>query len=59
MHRRGQRAVYCELATLGLRIGIDEEHVEAFAQQAEKEIKATITRMGVNLKADSYRKSRT
>ena len=59
MHRRGQRAVYRELATLGLRIGIDEERVDTFAQQAEKEIKATITRMGVNLRVDSYRKSRT
>ena len=59
MHSRGQRAVYRELATLGLRIGIDEERVEASAQQAEKEIKATIARVGVNLRADSYRKSRT
>ena len=59
MHSRGQRAVYRELVTLGLRINIDEERVKVSAQRAEKEIKAPITRMIANLNTDSYRKSRT
>ena len=59
MRSRGQQAVYRELVTLGPRIDTDEERVKAPAQQAEKEIKATITRMTANLKTDSYRKSRT
>ena len=45
--------------TQSMRIGIDEERVKVSAQRAEKEIKATTTRMGANLKTDSYRKSRT
>ena len=59
MRSRGQQAVYRELVTLGLRINTDEGRVKASAQRAEKEIKATITRMVANLRADSYRKSRT
>ena len=55
----GQQAVYRELVTLGLRIDTDEERVEVYAQQAEKEIKATIARMVANLRTRSYRKSRT
>ena len=56
---RGRQAIYHELVTLGLRIDIDEERVKASAQQAEKEIKATVIRMIVNLRTDSYRKSHT
>ena len=59
MRSRGQQAVYRELVMLGLRIGIDEGRVKAYAQRTEKEIKATVTRMIANLKTDSYRKSHT
>ena len=59
MRSDGQQAVYRELVTLGLRIDTDEERVEVYAQQAEKEIKATIERMAANLRTRSYRKSRT
>lgn len=59
MRSRGQKAVYRELVTLGLRINTDEERVKVSAQRAEKEIKATVERMVANLNAHSYRKSHT
>ena len=59
MRSRGQKAVYRELVTLGLRVNIDEERVKVSAQRAEKEIKATVERMIANLNTHSYRKSRT
>lgn len=59
MRSRGQQAIYRELVTLGLHINTDEERVKVSAQRAEKEIKATITRMIANLRTDSYRKFRT
>lgn len=59
MRSGGQQAIYRELVMLGLRVNTDEERVKVSAQRAEKEIKATITRMVVNLKTDSYRKSHT
>ena len=59
MRSRGQRAVYRELVTLGLRINTDEGRVRVSAQRAEKEIKATAERMIANLNTRSYRKSRT
>ena len=59
MRSRGQRAVYRELVTLGLRINTDEERVKVSAQRGEKEIKATVERMVANLNTRSYRKSRT
>ena len=59
MRSGGQQAIYRELVALGLRINTDEERVEASAQRAEKEIKATITRMVANLRTDSYRKFRS
>ena len=59
MRSRGQQVVYRELVALGLRINTDEERVKVSAQRAEKEIKAVASRMAANLRADSYRKSRT
>ena len=59
MRSRGQKAVYRELVTLGLRVNTDEERVKVSAQRAGKEIKATVERMVANLNAHSYRKSHT
>lgn len=36
MRSRGQKAVYRELVTLGLRVNVDEERVKVSAQRAEK-----------------------
>ena len=59
MRSRGREAVYRELVTLGLRVDTDEERVKVSARRAEKEIMAIASRMVANLRADSYRKSRT
>lgn len=59
MRSGGQKAIYRELVTLGLQVNADEERVKISARRAEKEIKAAASRMVANLRADSYRKSRT